>query len=157
MSGPFQSVKLINDKIRCINFMTTMAINLEYLCIFKEYWILPNENFLYFSDFQVSKTETFQLYHTYPKYKLIWESDVNHELDISLSVKVKYDAHIFFCDTDEPPKSPCYWILLGFRNGESSGIRKCDKGLIDEKSGYPSGDCKTNFGEVSNIDTAMPT
>lgn len=73
------------------------------------------------------------------------------KFEISLSVRLAHDAHIFLCEKDYPPASRCYWILLGFNKGWLSGFRKCDVGYINSTVGYPQEPCKRVYNEVSAI------
>lgn len=79
----------------------------------------------------------------------------DYRFDLSFSVKVKYDAHIFVCNTKYPPKSQCYWILLGFQEGKFSGLRNCGKNLIDETTGYPFGTCSYVSCKVSKTSISL--
>lgn len=82
-------------------------------------------------------------------HKDTWRIANSRNFEISLSIRIKQDAHIFLCEDENPPKSRCYWIMLGFNDGNSSGFRKCDKDFINATRGWPAYPCKFVHSQVS--------
>jgi hypothetical protein len=58
------------------------------------------------------------------------EDELQQNFQISLSIRISREAHIFLCDGDKVEESNCYWFLLmGFR-GNKTELRKCAQGTI---------------------------
>jgi hypothetical protein len=58
------------------------------------------------------------------------EDELQQNFQISLSIRISREAHIFLCDGDKVEQSNCYWFLLmGFR-GNKTELRKCARGTI---------------------------
>jgi hypothetical protein len=62
------------------------------------------------------------------------ENKFEQNFQISLSIRISREAHIFLCDGDKVEESNCYWFLLmGFR-GNKTELRKCAQGTIPVRS-----------------------
>jgi hypothetical protein len=58
------------------------------------------------------------------------ENKLKKEIQISLSIRISREAHIFLCDGDKIEKSNCYWFLLMAFGGSKTELRKCARGTI---------------------------
>jgi hypothetical protein len=58
------------------------------------------------------------------------ENKFKKKIQISLSIRISSDAHIFLCDGDKVPWSNCYWFLLMAQGGSKTELRKCANGAI---------------------------
>ncbi|XP_060520654.1 receptor-type tyrosine-protein phosphatase delta-like isoform X2 [Cylas formicarius] len=84
--------------------------------------------------------EAFPLYLTkhvdeYGK-KLLYQKIVNikngSNFDISLSIRIQHEAHIFLCDGEQVSNSNCYWVMLHAWKGKKTALRKCGRNFIQE-------------------------
>jgi hypothetical protein len=58
------------------------------------------------------------------------EDELQQNFQISLSIRISRQAHIFLCDGDKVEESNCYWFLLMASGGTKTELRKCARGTI---------------------------
>jgi hypothetical protein len=62
------------------------------------------------------------------------EEKLQQNFQISLSIRISREAHIFLCDGNKVEESNCYWFLLMGFGGTKTELRKCASGTIPARS-----------------------
>jgi hypothetical protein len=66
------------------------------------------------------------------------EDELQQNFQISLSIRISREAHIFLCDGDKVEQSNCYWFVLMAFGGNKTELRKCPRGTIPVRRNIPA-------------------
>jgi hypothetical protein len=103
-------------------------------------WTYVNRNYQRILD---RRWETIPTYKTvtekYSRLQFInVEDELQQNFQISLSIRISRQAHIFLCDGDKVEESNCYWFLLMAFGGTKTELRKCARGTIPVRRNIPA-------------------